>query len=165
MMNKKGFTLVELLGTIIILALVMSIAGFSITTILNSSKAENYQLLVRRIDAGAELYYQECKYDDKSAIKKYCEVDNNNGKKGYKITIGNLVTYGYMTANGKMSDSVNTTNVNNPKVFRPDDTDKYIDDCLIKVYFDPNTKKTVVEALSNDTGCPTNKEYKGDFSK
>lgn len=158
-MNRKGFTLVELLGTIIILALVMSIAGFSITNILNSSKEENYQLLVRSIVDGAELYYQECKYDKTSTINtgKFCTTDGN----GYRISLGNLVTYGYMTANGKMSDA----DANKDRLFRPDNTDDPIDDCEIKVYFNTNTKKTVVESLSSAAICPTSKEYGGDFSK
>ena len=40
-LNRKGFTLVELLATIAILAIVMGIATFSITAIIKNSKEKN----------------------------------------------------------------------------------------------------------------------------
>ena len=41
--NKKGFTLVELLAVIVILALIMGIAVVSMSGVLSSSRAKTYQ--------------------------------------------------------------------------------------------------------------------------
>ena len=41
-MNKKGFTLIEMLGVIIILSIIMLIAIPNVTSILNKSKNESY---------------------------------------------------------------------------------------------------------------------------
>ena len=48
-MNNKGFTLVELLGTIVILAIIVGISSYSIITVLNNTKKKNYQFLVDKI--------------------------------------------------------------------------------------------------------------------
>ena len=41
-MNKKGFTLVELLATLIVLALVMSLGTYSISSIIENSKENTH---------------------------------------------------------------------------------------------------------------------------
>ena len=43
MKNKKGFTLVELLAVIVILALIMSIAVFSITGVMDTAKQKTFK--------------------------------------------------------------------------------------------------------------------------
>ena len=43
-MNNGGFTLVELLATIVLLALVIGIASYSINAIIKNSQEKNYQL-------------------------------------------------------------------------------------------------------------------------
>ena len=48
-MNNKGFTLVELIATIVVLALVMGLASYSIVGIIKRSKEKNYELLVTNI--------------------------------------------------------------------------------------------------------------------
>ena len=42
--NNLGFTLVELIATIVILALVMGISTYSISAIINNAKEKNYEL-------------------------------------------------------------------------------------------------------------------------
>ena len=101
-MNKKGFSLIELLATLVILGTVMGIATYTIISILNSSKEKNYALLIDNIRGGAEVYYQECKYsresiltvfdDDSDAAESFCD---------YQVKLGELVEYGYVTGNKK----------------------------------------------------------------
>ena len=53
-MNKKGFTLVELLAVIVILAIILAIAVPSITGILNSAKRSSFEADVKLIIKGIE---------------------------------------------------------------------------------------------------------------
>ncbi|MFA5696175.1 MAG: prepilin-type N-terminal cleavage/methylation domain-containing protein, partial [Bacilli bacterium] len=53
-MNKKGFTLVELLAVIVILAIILAIAVPSITGILNSAKRSAFEADVKLIIKGIE---------------------------------------------------------------------------------------------------------------
>ena len=53
-MNKKGFTLVELLAVIVILAIILAIAVPRITGILNSAKRSAFEADVKLIIKGIE---------------------------------------------------------------------------------------------------------------
>lgn len=55
-LNKKGFTLVELLVVIVILVIIMSIAIPSITSSLDRSKAKQRDAKVKLIESAAEIY-------------------------------------------------------------------------------------------------------------
>ena len=55
-LNKKGFTLVELLVVIVILVIIMSIAIPSITSSLDRSKAKQRDAKVELIESAAEIY-------------------------------------------------------------------------------------------------------------
>ena len=143
-MNRKGFTLIELLATIIILSIVMGIGAYSIIGIMNNSKEKNYELLIDNIKSGVETYYQECAYGDitetETGVK--CNVVGTNT---YQITLGDLVTYGYIKGNGEGSNALMT--LVNPK------DDKNINDCTVRVAFSGG--KTVVTAVNPTGSCPT----------
>ena len=55
-MNKKGFTLVELLAVIVIIALLSSIAAVSYTTFVNSTRDRVYKTYEDTIKSAAEMY-------------------------------------------------------------------------------------------------------------
>ena len=55
-LNKKGFTLVELLVVIVILAVIMSIAIPSITSSVERSKAKQRERVINIIISAGELY-------------------------------------------------------------------------------------------------------------
>ncbi len=57
-MNKKGFTLVELLAVIVILALIMVFAVPQILNVMNDSKKKNFQLYAQRFMQSVSDYYQ-----------------------------------------------------------------------------------------------------------
>ena len=114
-LNKKGFTLVELIATIVVLALVVSISAYAITNIINSAKEKNYELLIKNIKDASETYYQECKY-------KY---SNNSGITcNDNVTLQELVNYGYLKGNG--------TKDNKMEIINPKDN-KNIGACSIAV--------------------------------
>lgn len=145
-MNNKGFTLVELIATLLILALVMSIATYSITNIIRKSKEENYNLLIKNIRDGAEEYYQECKYSRETIYNMFNndESDVNNFCDG-SITLGELVTYGYIKGNSSENGNA-LVNPNN---------DENISNCQLKVYY--NNGNVSVEAVSSSVNdsCPS----------
>ena len=109
-LNKKGFTLVELIATIVVLALVVSISAYAITNIINSAKEKNYDLLIKNIKDASETYYQECKYSD---------ITCND-----TVTLQYLVDYGYLKGNG--------TKDNKMEIINPKDN-KNIGACSIAV--------------------------------
>ena len=147
-MNKKGFTLVELLATIILLAIVLSLSSIAIIGIINSSKEKNYEYLISNIKDGAEVYYQECKYSNNSRIS--CNLNNN----GYNISLGDLVRYGYVKGNSK-DNSKKYSLVNSY-----DELD--ISNCIVRVEY-KNGKIVVTDkssnSVSNKASCPTTSEY------
>lgn len=145
-MNNKGFTLIELLATLVILAIVMSIGAFSIVAIMNSAKDRNYKLLITNIKDASESYYQECRFSNNSGIT--C---NDVGSKTYQITLGELVTYGYLKGNDK-DDNKKFTIVN------PNDNVN-ISSCVIKVAY-TNNKVTITDVTQSGS-CPNQEAYNG----
>ena len=59
MRNKKGFTLIELLAVIAILGIVLGIAAFTVTNVLNRSKTDVAEVDKGMIRKAAELYVNE----------------------------------------------------------------------------------------------------------
>ncbi len=55
-MNNKGFTLVELLATIVILGIVMGIASYGAISAINNSKIKSEKLFVDKIGTAIEGY-------------------------------------------------------------------------------------------------------------
>ncbi len=139
--NNLGFTLVELIATIVILALVMGISTYSISAIINNAKEKNYELLINNIKDAAETYYQECKYNEyTNDMGITCSSDSIT-------TLGDLVMYGYLKSNDP--DSSSSQKIVNPK------NDEDITTCQIKI---TNNNGNITVIANNPTGsCP--KEY------
>lgn len=78
-MNKKGFTLIELIATIAILAVIALISFVSITKVLEKSRVDNCNILVENIKTSAEEYVSDNRYNSTFVNK----VDKN----GNKVTI------------------------------------------------------------------------------
>ena len=130
-LNKKGFTLVELIATIVVLALVVSISAYAITNIINSAKEKNYELLIKNIKDASETYYQECKYSD---------ITCND-----TVTLQYLVDYGYLKGNGTGDDKMEIVN--------PKDNIN-IGECSIAIKYE-NGKLTITkEKKTNNGSCP-----------
>lgn len=89
-LNKKGFTLVELLVVIVILAVIMSIAIPSITSSIERSKDKQKTQIIKLIESAGELYIDKHK---------------NTVKPG-QITLDKLIGDGLITAQ-EMKDPFN----------------------------------------------------------
>lgn len=133
MKNNKGFTLVELIATILVLGIVASIGGIAITKTISSSKQKNYDLLINNIVHASELYYQECKYMNTSSMM--CSGEN--------IFISHLVEYGFLKSNSENNDNI----VKNPK------TNEDISNCKINISY--NSDLGIVKVTNASTAsCP-----------
>lgn len=140
MMNNKGFTLVEILVVLVLLGLVVSIAGYSIVGTMNSANDELYNQLISNIKDGAEMYYQECKYGKTDAI-----VCVTNGT-GFEITLGDMVSYGYLAGNSK--SNTGQFAIINPK------SKNNIGSCKIKVIYSSGSIQ-VSNLSTGDGNCPS----------
>ena len=86
-MNKKGFTLVELLAVIIILSFLALLAGTAVTKLLRDSKEELYNTQIISIKSAAEAWSADnlkklpsagnCSYLTLSDLKKYGLIDSS----------------------------------------------------------------------------------------
>ena len=130
--NKKGFTLVELIATIVVLALVVGISSYAVIGLIQSSKEKNYELLITSIKDAAETYYQECTYSNNTGIT--C---------GNTVTLNDLLTYGYLKGN----DSDHDNSIINPK------DNENIGSCQISISY--LSGKVKVSAVNPTGSCPT----------
>ena len=89
-MNKKGFTLVELLAVIMLLGIVMSIATLSITSISKKIKDRQFELKKQDIIIAAK------KYAESTGIKK--------------VYVDTLIKEGYYTADNSKLEVINPLN-------------------------------------------------------
>ena len=78
--NKKVFTLIELLVVIVILIVIMSIAIPSVTSSIERSKDKQKKQVIKLVESSAELYY-----------------DSHKNSGVTEITIPDLIDNGYLT--------------------------------------------------------------------
>ena len=105
-LNKKGFTLVELLAVIVILALIMAIAIYSISGILQSSRENVFKETALNIINGVKM--QLTASNELKAGKYYFTaglLDNNND-----LPFGGKIRYGTVTTTGDTPNVVYGTN-------------------------------------------------------
>jgi len=148
-MNNKGFTLIELVVTVLILALVMTLGTYSVIVIIKSGKEKNYNLLIKNITSAVEDYAIECKYSP-SDLEKILSEDSHFCDKGTYgnsgIKLGELVEYGYLSGNGKRDDG-------NYRLEDPN-TGESISECLVNYTWN-NNKITVIPKPGSDATCPS----------
>ena len=85
MMNKKGFTLVEILVSIGLLALLGSVIAISLNRVFKDNNIKNYNEYVEKVKSSAMLY-----------VNNTVDIINDLNDSWFKIiTIGDLVDNGY----------------------------------------------------------------------
>lgn len=136
--NNKGFTLIELIATILLLALVMGIGVYSISKTIQKNKDSSYQLLIKEIKEAVNTYYQECKFIN----------DNCNNT----ITLGYLVEQGFLKGN-----KTNETGANKDKytLVNPN-TGNNIYDCNIQWSYSAGEINITDRSGGN---CPSTANY------
>ncbi len=98
-MNRKGFTLVELLGTIVIIGLVIAGSAFGIIKLIDESKSKGKNISVAGIEKSAGTYAEE-KNDDENYWQTMTR-DDIEGLAGeyFCVTIGELQNKGLVDKN------------------------------------------------------------------
>ena len=89
-LNRKGFTLVELLVTIAIIALVLGLSIFGIISVVNNSNEKVTVINEKSIKVAANIYSSEI---DNSSWKK------NNDYDAFCVTVGELMNKGFLEKN------------------------------------------------------------------
>lgn len=136
-LNRKGFTLVELIATLLILALVVGIGSYTITHIIKNSKEKNYQLLINEIRNAVEEYHIECNYGGESDS---CDSE---------FVLGFLVSNGYLKGNF-------ATEGGSLELVNPLD-DKVITEC--KISYSYSDGKYVITSKSSGNSCPSTNDF------
>ena len=106
MRDKKGFTLVELLAVIIILALIVSITLYAFTSIIGKSKNTTNKIEAKELIDASMAYYNEYKNTDNYKYHTVSDV------KYSCISVQSLIDKGYYKSNVEFSnDNINTSTV------------------------------------------------------
>ena len=100
-MNKKGFTLVELIATLVVLGIVASITVVSISSIFGSTKEKTEDVFVETIKDALDMYLAS----NAKEIKDWTECENTLDKsyktkvKVYKtsVNMGKVIATGVLT--------------------------------------------------------------------
>ena len=96
-MNNKGFTLIEVLVTLVIFSLITLIVSNLINSTLALSKEESYNLFKNNIIKASYNYLNEC-----SANLIECEYNN---KENYIFSLNELVKNGYIKDSKSPTDN------------------------------------------------------------
>ena len=93
-MNKKGFTLVEILSVLVLIGLLLGLAIPGINKISSNMKKKSYSKKVSLVESAAELWGQ----DNKTLLQSSsdCEIKGGEKVSCYKITVGSLIENNYL---------------------------------------------------------------------
>lgn len=102
-MNKKGFTLVELLAVLVLISLLMGLAIPGINKISSNMKKRSFNEKVKLIESSAVLWGQ----DNKTRLQTTsCNIDDNKVP-CYKIEIKELLNENYLDSDNNSGDIIN----------------------------------------------------------
>lgn len=116
-MNKKGFTLVELLAVLVLISLLMGLAIPGINRISNNMKKKSYNQKIKLIESAAVLWGQ----DNKTRLQADTDCSSEISK-CKKITIADLIKENYLDSDNNSGKYINPKN------------DKDMKDCVVFVY-------------------------------
>ena len=100
-LNNKGFTLMEVLAVIVIIAILGMIADPNVLNSINTSKQASYDILVKDITIAGkqlfeEIYYADTKlyhYDQNGKTTNYISINNNE----IITSVQTLISNGFLT--------------------------------------------------------------------
>lgn len=134
LVKKKGFTLVEMIGVIVILALILLLVTPAIMKAATATRQKTYETKIVNIETAAVEYGQD----------NYRDIINNADSvdgvyRTRTVFVKDLVPT-YLTKDSDNEDGL---------VRDPRDNSKYLDDYTVTIRINPNTRK--VTAKFNET--------------
>lgn len=163
-MNKKGFTLVELLSVIVLLGLIMGIASYGVIRAGNKAKERTLLTKIKNIEKAAVLYGQDHREnfvdvnDNESDTKSLCfdgtsrlpnckyyeYVDKELDEKKNTITVSMLLAND--DDNGPYINADDESN----NILNPTDDKKNMNNCEIQIYEKYGKIYAVYESKNKD---------------
>ena len=113
MKNKKGFTLLEIIAVIVILALLSLLAGVSINAVSDRVKTKSFCTKIQTIEAGAMQYGDDKKsslFTNSQPNVPGCRVSDKS--KEACVSVNTLITEGYLKNDIGTNDIVDPRNKN-----------------------------------------------------
>ena len=138
-MNKKGFTLIEILSTIVLIALLLGLGIPGVMKISDNMKKRSYNTKVNLIEQAGILWGQDNKTRLQSNPDCQIEKNSNNSKGEYnckKIKINDLIAEDYLEADAIKEEVDLITGVKTYKYeyFDPSEDNKNISEKCVYVY-------------------------------
>jgi len=111
-MNRKGFTLVEILLVIAILALILIILVPNVFVLINKNNTKSCKNLIKNIESSAKIYVTNNKYN----LNIKCYDEDNPDDTTLKIQFQTLVDTGDLTtdSSGKITNPTKKQNAEIP---------------------------------------------------
>jgi len=95
-MNRKGYTLIELIAVIAILAIVMVIGVYSVTSYMNRSKQKAFDVLINSFEDGVATLITDCIANpNASELCSRITIPSNGGEYIF-VSLAPLIDYGYI---------------------------------------------------------------------
>ena len=157
-LNRKGYTLIELLAVILIISLIITLSIFGIINAINSSKEKAATLSINSIKEAAETYATE-KNDDSSywlditdkENKYFCITIEELMNKGLLDKKANIKSKGFDIHSYVLVKKNKVTLVNSEPKILIADTDSETDDYKVCMGNIVNEEVTVYPKLDNST--------------
>ncbi len=131
-MNKKGFTLIEILAVIVITALITIIASTGISGVKKSINENLYQSNVALIEKSA-VNFGEDKKSYLESLNSSCTIDSVTYKPCLKVTVASLIDRYYIKTK-EVDEENNKVLIDNRK--NKEDKNYYMNDNFVYIYID-----------------------------